>query len=197
MLITHLHLQLRLTKTGSIILLLLYFVMVWTGTTSPLTLPRYFAKDGTLISLVSLLLVITLLIFHSWSTLIAFRPRDRKFKWKLPVQFIKISKQIRTDYKKSPLPLYEQFLELYHNSFVVTCCCKEHRAPVTITSTQQTWKFHRFSRNFVWISCYCKPPRTFVLVHYLTSTLPIWRQCEPYRGPEPWRYNRAFKIILM
>lgn len=65
MLITHLHLQLRLTMSRSIILLLLYFVTVRTGTTSPLTFPRYFAKDGTFISLVPLLLVITLLIFHS------------------------------------------------------------------------------------------------------------------------------------
>ena len=65
MLITHVHLLFRLTMSGSIILLVLYFVTVWTGTTSSLPLPRYCAKDGTFISLVSLLLVITPLIFHS------------------------------------------------------------------------------------------------------------------------------------
>jgi len=64
MLTTRLHLLLKLAMSGSIVLLLLYSSRCGKGP-SPLPSPRYFANDGTFISLVSLLLVIKPLIFHS------------------------------------------------------------------------------------------------------------------------------------
>jgi hypothetical protein len=71
----------------------------------------------------------------------------------------------------------------YHNSLVVTRGCKDHRVPVT--RMQQTLKTPQIITKLSTNIMLLQATLTFALVHYLTSTLPTWRQCEPYCGPAP------------